>query len=92
MKHFARWAAPQCRATFISKLGGQPLGEAILLRSPGIDLDEFWRLMPAVHEAFIKSGRVDVVTEGSITAIDALITAGKKVMILTSRTKTEVKH
>ena len=71
---------------------GQPLGEAILVRSPGVNLDQFWRVMPTVHEEFIRSGQVDVVTEESIAALDRLAKLNKKLMILTSRTETEVKH
>ncbi|MCA9325167.1 HAD family hydrolase [Candidatus Saccharibacteria bacterium] len=71
---------------------GQLLGDAIQLRSPGIDLDEFWRQMPTVHEEFIAHGLVDVVTEENIVALDRLASLGKRLMVLTSRTETEVRH
>lgn len=71
---------------------GQALGEAIQLRSPGVAVDEFWRLMPIVHKEYIANGQVDVVTEENLRALDRLIGLDKQVMILTSRTELEVKH
>ncbi|MGB4759594.1 MAG: hypothetical protein WBP26_06080 [Candidatus Saccharimonadales bacterium] len=35
---------------------GQPLYDAIRLRSPGVDADKFWEIMPTVHEEFIEGG------------------------------------
>jgi phosphoglycolate phosphatase-like HAD superfamily hydrolase len=74
------------------KTWGQPLYDAIQLRSPGVDANKFWELMPGVHEQFICSGEIDVVTDDNIMALDRLAELGKKLMILTSRTEVEVKH
>ena len=74
------------------KTWGQPLYDAIQLRSPGVNADTFWQLMPTVHEEFISSGQIDVVTDESLQTLDQLAQHGKKLMILTSRTKIEVKH
>lgn len=71
---------------------GQALGDAIRVRSPGIDLDAFWLLMPAVHQEFIANGQVDIVADENLQALDELASLGKKVMILTSRTEAEVGH
>lgn len=71
---------------------GQPLGDAIQLRSPGINVEEFWRLMPSVHEEYIANGQIDIITDENIEALDRLAELGKKLMILTSRTEPEVRH
>jgi len=71
---------------------GQPLYDAIQLRSPGVDADEFWKRMPNVHEEFIGKGQIDVVADENLQALDKLAQLGKKLMILTSRTEVEMKH
>jgi len=71
---------------------GQPLYDAIQLRSPGVDAAEFWRLMPDVHEEFINTGRIDVVTDENLQALDKLAKAGMSLMILTSRSAVEMRH
>jgi phosphoglycolate phosphatase len=71
---------------------GQPLYDAIQLRSPGVDADEFWKLMPTVHEEFVGNGQIDIVTEENLQTLDKLAQLGKKLMILTSRTEVEMKH
>ena len=71
---------------------GQPLYDAIQLRSPGVDADKFWDLMPSVHEEYISNGQVDVISETNLQVLDKLAQLGKKLMILTSRTEVEMKH
>lgn len=71
---------------------GMPLHDAILLRSPGVDVDEFWKLLPSVHDEFIRGGEVDVVTDENLRTLDRLAELGKKIMVLTSRTEVEVRH
>lgn len=71
---------------------GQPLYDAIQLRSPGVDADRFWELMPSVHEEFIRNGQIDVVPEANLLTLDRLAKSGKQLMILTSRTKLEMQH
>lgn len=71
---------------------GQPLYDAIQVRSPGVDADKFWEIMPTVHEEFIGNGQIDVVTEENLQTLDKLARLGKKLMILTSRTELEMKH
>lgn len=83
--------APMSREIHV-QTWGQPLGDAIQLRSPGIDVDAFWQLMPSVHEEYIANGQIDIVTNENIEALDRLTKLGKKLMILTSRTKPEVRH
>ena len=71
---------------------GQPLYDAIQLRSPGVDADRFWELMPSVHEEFIRNGQIDVVPEANLLTLDRLAKLGKQLMILTSRTRLEMQH
>ena len=71
---------------------GQPLYDAIQARSPGVDADKFWELMPSVHEEFISNRQIDIVTEENIQTLDRLAKAGKKLMILTSRAELEMRH
>jgi len=71
---------------------GQVLYEAIQVRSPGIDPKIFFEVMPAVHEEFVSKGLIDVVTEENLQTLDKMAKAGKKLMILTSRTEIEMRH
>lgn len=71
---------------------GMPLYQAIQLRSPGVDADEFWKRLPAIHEEFIGRGEIDVVTEENLETLDKLAALDKKLMILTSRTEMEIRH
>lgn len=71
---------------------GQPLYDAIQKRSPGIDPDGFWEIMPSIHEEYIGQGQIDVVTEENLATLDRIAALGKKIMILTSRTEIEVRH
>jgi HAD superfamily hydrolase (TIGR01549 family) len=57
-----------------------------------VDPDKFWELMPAVNEEFINNGRIDVVTDENIQALDDLVRSGKRLMILTSRAEIEMLH
>lgn len=71
---------------------GQPLYNVISLRSPGVDADEFWARMPSIHEEFIRGGHIDVVTDENLRTLDRVAALGKKLMVLTSRTKVEINH
>lgn len=71
---------------------GQPLYDAIQLRSPGVDAAKFWELMPIVHEEFIGEGRIDIVTDENLQTLDNVAQLGKRLMILTSRSEVEMKH
>lgn len=71
---------------------GIPLAPAMELRSPGIDLTEFWEVFPEVHAEYVKAGRIDAIPESNIAALQELRTMELQVMILTSRTKTECEH
>ncbi|MBB5084123.1 HAD family hydrolase [Nonomuraea endophytica] len=71
---------------------GQPLLEAMTLRSPGIDLEAFAAAYPAVLRRYVADGRLDVVAQENLQALDALAAAGRSLMLLTSRTEAEVEH
>ena len=71
---------------------GQPLFEAIETRSPGIDVEEFKVVYHPVIDEFIADGRLDSIPEANYEALDRLVALGKKVMLLTSRTRGEFKH
>ena len=64
---------------------GKPLGDAIQLRSPGIDLDTFWRLFPAIHETFIEtdfkiSGAAHLICDRSLEPFDFPIESKNKIV------------
>jgi phosphoglycolate phosphatase len=71
---------------------GQPLFEAITVRSPGIDIEEFKIAYHPVIDEFIADGRLDSIPEANYQALDCLLLLGKKLMLLTSRTHGEFKH
>lgn len=71
---------------------GQPLFDAIQLRSPGISTDDFYNAYHPVLASFIANGRLDSIPEANYVALDALAAMGKALFILTSRTHSELKH
>jgi len=71
---------------------GKPLFEAITDRSPGIDVGEFKAAYHPVIEGYVTTGKLDTIPDENYIAMDRLITLGKKIMLLTSRTHGELKH
>ena len=71
---------------------GQPLFDAMLARSPGIDIEDFKGVYHPVIAEFIRERKLDVIADENYAALDALAEAGKQLMILTSRTHGELKH
>jgi HAD superfamily hydrolase (TIGR01509 family) len=82
---------PMPREAHISTWG-RPLFEAILDRSPGVDLDAFKREYEKVIPEYTAAGKLDAVPDENYAALDDLIAAGKDIMLLTSRTHGELKH
>jgi phosphoglycolate phosphatase len=82
---------PMSRAVHITTWG-QPLFDAIVKRSPGIDVEQFKVAYHPVIEEFIKDGKLDVIPQENYEALDKLIALGKTIMLLTSRTHGEFKH
>jgi len=71
---------------------GRPLFDAMLIRSPGVNIDTFINeFQPAIAE-FIESGKLDVIPDENYDALDKLIEMGKTIILLTSRTQHELKH
>ncbi|WP_308285545.1 HAD family hydrolase [Actinoplanes hulinensis] len=71
---------------------GDPLLEAMPKRSPGLDLDVFGPLFQTTMERYVAEGRLDVIPEENLRALDALIEADRSVLLLTSRAESEVRH
>lgn len=83
--------APMGRDIHVSTWG-RPLQEAILLRSPGVDLDEFNKLYAPTINEYTQAGKLDAIPQVNLEALDELIILGKFVMVLTSRTHEELHH
>lgn len=82
---------PQTRAIH-RETWGMPLASAITLRSPGINADEFWRILEPTQQEYVKNGHLDQIPDANIQVLDTLIAHGLTVFILTSRTYPEVQH
>lgn len=71
---------------------GRPLFEAITDRSPGIDVEEFKAFYHPQIKNHVESGKLDTIPAENYDALDQLIKMGKALMVLTSRTHTELRH
>ncbi|GAA3258234.1 HAD family hydrolase [Dactylosporangium siamense] len=71
---------------------GEPLMDAILKRSPGLDLEHFSVLYHRTLERHIADGRLDVIPPENLQALDEFVLHGRGVFLLTSRTEDEVRH
>lgn len=71
---------------------GQPLGEAILERVPGIDAELFMKEVEKALPEFIENGKLDAITDVNLETLNAIRRKGIKTAILTSRTFIEVRH
>lgn len=71
---------------------GQVLLDAIPARSPGVDVQAFKEAYPPIKAKYVESGRLDSIPTENYKALDKLIELRKELMILTSRTHTELKH
>jgi len=83
---------PMPREVHISTWG-QPLFEAIAVRSPGIDVEAFKEAYHPIIAEYTRENKLDVIPDENYKTLDRLIAEmGKKVLILTSRTYGEVRH
>lgn len=82
---------PMDRAVHLSTWG-QPLFDAIKMRSPGIDVEEFKAVYHPIIAKHIEAGKLDVIPQANYEALDRLLELGKKIMLLTSRTHGEFQH
>ena len=83
--------APMSRSVHISTWG-QPLFDAIIVRSPGVDVEAFKTAYHPVIAEYTKAGKYDEITPANYEALDALVAQGKQLFILTSRTRGEIAH
>jgi len=83
--------APMSRELHL-KTWGKPLFEIIATRSPGIDVEAFKETYHPIVAKYTESGRFDTIPEENYAALDQLIKLGKSLMVLTSRTHTELQH
>lgn len=87
-----RMGRPKMSREVHLKTWGKPLFEAIIERSPGVDVEEYKKAYHPVIAEFIESGKLDAIAKENYETLDNLIKSGKLIMILTSRTHGEVKH
>lgn len=71
---------------------GKPLFEAITERSPGIDVEAFREAYHPLIMGYTKSGKLDAISDENYKALDQLIKRGMTILVLTSRTHTELHH
>lgn len=71
---------------------GQPLYEAIKVRSPGIDVHEFRRVVEGRRSVWAAEKRADHLPPARLAVLDDLLAAGDQLFILTSRTHAELEH
>ncbi len=71
---------------------GTPIREAIQVRSPGVDPDEYQPVANRVHQEMVQNGEIDIVSEENLACLDQLITDGYRLFILTSRNEAEAAH
>jgi len=83
--------APILRESHI-KSWGVVLQEAIQVRSPGIDLEEFERFFSLVVKEYVAAGKLDVIPNINYQTLDNLIDMGKQIILLTSRSEMELAH
>jgi len=69
---------------------GHPLAEAIKDRSPGVDVEQFIRAITPVIQEYDAAGKFLDIPEANYQAMDDLIAAGKQIMLLSSRTRSEM--
>ncbi|MDB5184974.1 MAG: putative haloacid dehalogenase-like hydrolase [Candidatus Saccharibacteria bacterium] len=89
LKHIGRSAMP--RDVHV-QTWGRPLFEAIVTRSPGVDVEAFKTAYHPLIEEFTRSGKLDAIPKENYAALDEFIQQGKTIMVLTSRTHTELRH
>jgi phosphoglycolate phosphatase len=82
---------PQSREIHL-RTWGQQVESASAVRFPGINTREFKFLLDKVMPEFIKRGELDEVSEENYQALDKIRAAGKKLVVVTSRSEAEVRH
>lgn len=83
--------SPMARDVHISTWG-QPLFDAITVRSPGIEVEAFKAAYHPIIAEYTKSGKLDTIPQANYEALDQLSDMDKMLLVLTSRTHGELKH
>lgn len=71
---------------------GKPLFDVIATRSPGVNVDEFRDAYNPIIAQYTATGKLDSIPAENYRAMDRLIELGKTLMVLTSRTHSELQH
>jgi len=71
---------------------GQPLPEAIKVRSPGISAEVFLKTFAPLMKQYFLEGKIDHVSEANLAALHQLAHNNKTLLLVTSRTHEEVEH
>jgi phosphoglycolate phosphatase len=82
---------PQTRSVH-RETWGQSLFEAIKVRSPGVDAEEFGILVRELLPRWVADGKFDCIPDANLEVLDELKRAGKSIYIVTSRVRDEVSH
>lgn len=88
----AKMGRPAASRELHIKTWGIVFEEAMAIRSPGIDFEEFKKYYRPTMTHYVESGYIDAVSTENIKALDDLIAMGIKIIILTSRAEIEVTH
>jgi phosphoglycolate phosphatase len=80
------------RAIHQETWGKKLFEEAIELRSPGIDVQEFRDAFDPVFRTAIETGQLDKIPPENLEAMDRLLDMGKALVLLTSRERIELEH
>jgi phosphoglycolate phosphatase len=88
----ARMGRPHMGCEIHLSTWGRPLFDAIKDRSPGVDVEEFKKAYHPVILEYVRDGKLDAIPEANYAALDELIAEGLQIMLLTSRTHSELKH
>lgn len=71
---------------------GRPLFEAIVDRSPGIDIDLFRKAYEPLIDEYVTTGKLDAIPPENVQALKQLAASGKSLLVLTSRENSELAH
>lgn len=71
---------------------GRPLFDAIVERSPGVDVKVFEEIYHVIVQEHFDNGKMDSIPQVNFTALERLAAENRVLFLLTSRTHTELKH
>lgn len=71
---------------------GQPMLQAMPIRSPGVDIAAFHAIVHDLFPQWAAEGKIDVIPHANMQAIDTLCATGMEVYVVTSRIEDELRH